>query len=85
MYRHRYRHSKPKPKLFLTDREHQILVLVASGLSDEEISQKLSISRRTTNKHMENLRVKMDAKNRIHVIIKSLKHGLLFLEEIKVD
>lgn len=54
----------------LTDREIEIVELMACGLSNNEIASKLIISNNTVRTHIENIRVKVDAKNRLTVLKK---------------
>lgn len=48
----------------LTSREYEILELVKSGLSNEEIAEKLYVSIHTVKSHMENIFKKLQVKNR---------------------
>ncbi|WP_416974465.1 response regulator transcription factor [Streptomyces sp. 4F14] len=61
----------------LSPREQEILLHVAHGLSDCEISRVLSISPRTVSAHMCNIREKLDARNRTHLVAQALRAGLL--------
>lgn len=48
----------------LTHRELDVLVLLASGLSNDHIGRRLGISPRTVNKHLEHLYAKCEVTNR---------------------
>ncbi len=61
----------------LTDREQQVLELVAIGLSAKEVAQKISIAPRTVERHIENIRLKMRARNRTHMVTCAAMAGLL--------
>ena len=61
----------------LTKRERQILVLAVSGLSNKEIAEKLSISKRTIEVHRFNLMKKMDVKNILDLTNKARKYQLI--------
>lgn len=74
------RHSKSK--LSLSEREHQILILVARGFSDKEIAKKLFITNRTASTHFMHILKKLNAKNRVQAVIEAIKHDLLTLAEI---
>ncbi|MDX2935440.1 response regulator transcription factor [Streptomyces ipomoeae] len=63
----------------LSPREREILLLAAHGMSDSEISGALSISPRTVGVHMSNIREKLCAKNRTHLVVRALKAGVLAL------
>jgi LuxR family transcriptional regulator, transcriptional regulator of spore coat protein len=61
----------------LTGREHQILELVALGLSAKEVAQQIAIAPRTVERHIENVRLKMRARNRTHMVTCAVMSGLL--------
>jgi len=60
----------------LTNREVQVLGLVARGLTDEDISMKLSVAPRTVKFHMDSARTKMCAANRQEAVALAVKAGL---------
>ncbi len=49
----------------LTEREHQVLELVAAGLSNKEIGQQLYLSEKTVKHHMTNILGKLQVRNRV--------------------
>jgi DNA-binding CsgD family transcriptional regulator len=53
-----------REKFGLTGREAEVLVWIAAGKSNRDISQILSISPRTVNKHLEQVFVKLGVENR---------------------
>lgn len=61
----------------LTFREHQILELVAVGWSAKEIAIEIDIAPRTVERHIENIRLKLNARNRAHLITQAMLFGLL--------
>ncbi|MFI1169127.1 helix-turn-helix transcriptional regulator [Streptomyces sp. NPDC020801] len=61
----------------LSPRELEILLLVAHGMSDSEISVALSISPRTVGAHLSKIREKLCAKNRTHLVARALRARLL--------
>ncbi len=61
----------------LTPRELEVLNLVATGASNREIANKLSISVYTTKSHVRNILAKMDAVNRRHAARLAAQLGLL--------
>nr|WP_143043497.1 helix-turn-helix transcriptional regulator [Sphingopyxis sp. YR583] len=61
----------------LTDREQQILELVSVGQSAKEIALEIDIAPRTVERHIENVRLKLSARNRAHLITKAAVMGLL--------
>jgi LuxR family transcriptional regulator, transcriptional regulator of spore coat protein len=64
-------------KPVLTSREHQILELVAIGFSAKEVALKIAIAPRTVERHIENIRLKMRARNRTHMVTCAAMSGLL--------
>ena len=63
----------------LTERELQILQLVAQGLSNQEISQALNISERTVGTHISNILSKLDLTNRTQAALYALRKGIAML------
>jgi len=60
----------------LTQREIQILQLVADGLSNKEIGTKLSITEGTVKNHVHNALEKLQLENRIQAAAYVVRHGL---------
>ena len=55
---------KPGPgRIILTRREKQVLALIAEGMINSEIAEKLFISQTTVDTHRKNLLAKFDARN----------------------
>jgi DNA-binding CsgD family transcriptional regulator len=54
--------------LGISGREYEVLVLISSGLSNQEIAQKLFISESTVKTHVSNLLMKLDAKRRTQAV-----------------
>lgn len=55
-------------KLGLTKRETEVAEQVAQGLTSKEIAEKLFISERTVNKHLQTVYKKSESKNRVELI-----------------
>jgi DNA-binding NarL/FixJ family response regulator len=55
-------------KIGLTQREHDVLVKMAEGLSNQEIAQQLFLSESTVKSHVSNILFKLDAKRRTQAI-----------------
>ena len=60
-------HQKIK-NLGISDREYQVLIEIALGLSNKEIGEKLHISESTIKTHVSNLLLKLNAKRRTQAI-----------------
>lgn len=59
----------------LSERELEIIELVATGLTNLEIAQQLTISKRTVDNHVSNIFAKTGAKNRVALINWAMDHG----------
>jgi DNA-binding NarL/FixJ family response regulator len=59
----------------LSERELEIIELVATGLTNSEIAGQLMISKRTVDNHVSNVFAKTGAKNRIALINWAMDHG----------
>ena len=60
----------------LTDRECEVLQLVAAGLSNAEIANRLRISPATAKTHVAHLLTKLDARDRVQLVIIAFQAGL---------
>lgn len=54
----------------LSKRETEVLMLIANGFSDKEISTRLKISPRTIQTHVTRTCLKLNARNRTHAVTK---------------
>ena len=61
----------------LTTREHEVLRLMAAGLSNGDIAHQLIISAATVKKHIHNIVTKLDAQSRIQAVARARAYGLL--------
>ncbi len=61
----------------LTAREQQVLEFIAGGLSAKEVAQAIDIAPRTVERHIENVRLKIRARNRTHMVTLAMELGLL--------
>ena len=68
--------SLPKELQGLTEREREVLDLIARGLTTREIAEKMVISEKTVKTHVSNLLDKLDLEDRTRAAIWALKHGL---------
>jgi DNA-binding NarL/FixJ family response regulator len=60
----------------LTDREHQILELVACGRSNAQIAEQLVLSRGTVRNHVSNVFAKLRVEDRAQAIVKAREAGI---------
>ncbi len=61
----------------LTEREREVLRLVASGFSNREIAQALFVAEGTVKNHVSNILTKMGVRDRTRAVIKAAERGLL--------
>ncbi|MEU4466846.1 response regulator transcription factor [Streptomyces sp. NPDC024017] len=70
------RTSAPTPELTsLTDRERQVLVLVAAGFSNDDIAEQLHISPATAKTHVNRIMSKLGARDRAQLVVIAYQTG----------
>jgi DNA-binding NarL/FixJ family response regulator len=70
--------SEAPPLIFpeLTNREHEILELIATGLNNQEIARRLSIREKTVRNHVSNIFNKLQVADRAQAIIRAREAGM---------
>lgn len=68
---------KPKIDIEISEREKDVLKLIARGMSNSEIAEKLHLSPRTIDGHKSRLFDKTGAKNAPNLIMFAIKNGLI--------
>lgn len=66
----------------LTDRELEVLRLAATGCSNKDIADALSLSARTVQVHLHHVFEKLSVASRTEAVILALRRGLVHLEEL---
>ena len=66
----------------LTEREHEVLLLLANGYSNRVIATTLQLGTETIKTHVANILGKLQASQRTHAVVVALKHGLIALDDI---
>ncbi len=66
----------------LSDRELQVIELVAAGLTNQDIAAQLEISKRTVDNHISNILHKTQTDNRVALVRWALQWGKVCLDEV---
>jgi DNA-binding NarL/FixJ family response regulator len=79
-YRQRKATGELDPLKVLTDRERQVLQLVAEGRTNAEIAARLTISQRTAESHRANMMRKLNLEHQADVTRYAIRRGIIALE-----
>lgn len=80
LVKNRQKADGPNQQHPITERETEVLRLICEGLSNGEIAEKLQLSRRTVDKHRENLLEKTHSKNTVALVLFAIKQGYYAVE-----
>ncbi|MFJ2899047.1 response regulator [Streptomyces sp. NPDC087218] len=74
----RVKAPEPSPRLnALTDREREVMRLVAAGLSNDEIARRLVLSPATAKTHVSRIMTKLDARDRSQLVVLAYESGMV--------
>ena len=68
--------DEPNPAAVLTDREREILRYVSTGLTARQIAERLVVSHRTVQNHVQNVLQKLQLHNRVELTRYAIEQGL---------
>ncbi|MCL2625613.1 MAG: response regulator transcription factor [Cystobacterineae bacterium] len=68
-----------EPAPTLTQREQEILLLIAKGVSNAEAAKLLNLSKATIRTHLEHIYRKLDVANRVEAVTEGLRKGIIQL------
>jgi DNA-binding NarL/FixJ family response regulator len=72
------RESRPAPTLdVLTEREREVMALVAEGLTNDEIAERLYVSPMTAKTHVSRAMTKLGARDRAQLVVFAYESGLV--------
>jgi DNA-binding NarL/FixJ family response regulator len=66
----------------LSERELQVIELVAAGLTNEQIAEKLELSKRTVDNHISNILTKTETQNRVALVRWALQWGKVCIDDV---
>lgn len=75
-----FQSSASQPDYDLSQREHDILTEICNGGSNQEIAEKLFISKRTVEKHRANIMMKTGCGNTASLVVFAVKNGLFRID-----
>jgi DNA-binding CsgD family transcriptional regulator len=70
----------PERLAVLTEREREVMALVAQGLTNEEIGQRLFMSPATAKTHVSRAMLKLGARDRAQLVVLAYQTGLVSSE-----
>ena len=73
--------DKPSVLADLTPRELEVMALIADGMTNQEIAERLGISVKTVDRHRENIMRKLGVHSRIDLVKYAIREGLIDLDE----
>jgi DNA-binding NarL/FixJ family response regulator len=74
--------AKVRVSANLSDRELEIIAAIADGLTNEDIANKLDISKRTVDNHVSNILKKTETDNRVSLLRWALQWGKVCIDEV---
>ena len=66
----------------LTDREKEVIKVIADGLTNKEIARELFISESTVENHIHNIYEKLEITNRAQAVALAYRAGVVLVDEV---
>ena len=74
--------AAPRARPLLTEREHEVLGLLATGLNPTEVARHLAITTYTARDHIKAIREKLDRPTAMAAVLEALRRGLVQLDRV---
>jgi DNA-binding CsgD family transcriptional regulator len=71
------RRFEPRPASGITERERDVLALLADGFTTAEVADRLSVSEHTVRSRIRAILSKLGARNREHAVAKAIRQGVV--------
>ncbi|MDI6871044.1 MAG: response regulator transcription factor [Bacillota bacterium] len=71
---------RPEPLATLSPREYEVFLLVAEGMTNQDIGKRLFISEKTVKNYVTKVRKKLGVSNRTQVALYALRRGIVSLK-----
>ena len=71
--------AEPEPDKILSDRQQQILQMIANGLSTKQAARELGITQKTVHNHLNAVYRRLDTQSLTHAVLSAVRLGIIDL------